>query len=91
MAAGATGSEGHLALALSLLDVGWRQTGEKGECKKHRSLDGANHLRVCWTRASSVVKSVIVKPSTKRGSGFHPEFVSVDFLPAEEPGQRGAA
>jgi len=33
VAAGATGSEGHSALALSLLDVGGRQTGEKGECR----------------------------------------------------------
>ena len=40
---------------------------------------------------ASVVKAVIVKPATKRGSGFHPEFVSVVFQPVEGPWQLGAA
>jgi hypothetical protein len=40
---------------------------------------------------ASVVKTVIVKPATKRGAGFHPEFVAIVYRPLDEPREPRAA
>jgi site-specific DNA recombinase len=76
------------------------QRQEALERRTFEALASHSGVRGRWRRLTmdqrraelaSVVKAVIVKPATKRGSGFHPEFVSVVFLPLEGPGQRGAA
>jgi hypothetical protein len=76
------------------------QRQEAVERRAAEALVSHSGIRGRWRRLTldqrraelaSVVKAVLVKPATERGSGFHPEFVSVRFLPVEGPRQRGAA